>query len=56
MVTTMTKEKALLRGLSIYIGIIVAILSLVRGKWWWGVMGVQGKLHTLEAGVIWLLY
>lgn len=29
----MTKEKALQRGLCIFIGFVIAILSLIRGKW-----------------------
>ena len=44
----MTKEKALLRGLSIYIGVVIAILSLVRGKWQLGLL--------ITATVLWVLW
>lgn len=34
----MTKEKALQRGLCIFIGFVIAILSLIRGKWQFGLL------------------
>lgn len=48
----MTKEKALLRGLSIYIGIIVAILSLVRGKWQLGLLITATALWVLWNAIV----
>lgn len=44
----MTKEKALQRGLCIFIGLVIAILSLIRGKWQLGLL--------ITAFALWLLW
>ena len=48
----MTKEKALLRGLSIFIGVVIAILSLIRGNWQTGLLITVFALWVLWVAAV----
>ena len=48
----MTKEKALQRGLCIFIGLVIAILSLIRGKWQLGLLITTFALWVLWVAVV----
>lgn len=54
-ITNMRQEKALQRGLCIFIGLVIAILSLTRGKWQLGLLITAFAFWILHVAVVLLV-